>query len=60
VLVNRPADVSNFTGLLQSAQAALSHDQNQTGNENSTQMDPQVANAAQELRNLLNVRPAKI
>lgn len=46
VLINRPSDVTNFNGLLQSAQAALNNEKDE--------MDPNVMDAAKELRALLS------
>ena len=46
-MINRPSDVTNFNGLLQSAQAALNNEKDE--------MDPNVMDAAKELRALLSV-----
>ena len=48
-MINRPSDVTNFNGLLQSAQAALNNEKDE--------MDPNVMDAAKELRALLSVSP---
>ena len=49
-MINRPSDVTNFNGLLQSAQAALNNEKDE--------MDPNVMDAAKELRALLSVSTA--
>ena len=51
-MINRPSDVTNFNGLLQSAQAALNNEKDE--------MDPNVMDAAKELRALLSVSTVMI